>query len=129
MAVALSIYKKGQGTAARGTAAVVVMLLAGWAAHQMWFTAEGWPIAAQVIATGLVAGLLGLLPLYLVLFYQPVAEMLIETQQEMRKVAWSSRAEVIGSTVVVVVTVVLLSLFIFATDWVLLSLARIFGIY
>ncbi len=127
--MALSIYKKGQGTAARGVAAVAVVLLGLWAAHQMWFTTAGWPLVARVVATAVVAGLFGVLPLCLIMFHQPVAEMLIETQQEMRKVAWSTREEVIGSTVVVIVTVVLLSLFIFATDWVVLWLARLFGIY
>ncbi|HPD16717.1 MAG TPA: preprotein translocase subunit SecE [Planctomycetota bacterium] len=58
-----------------------------------------------------------------------MADLLIETQQEMRKVAWSSRAEVIGSTIVVLVTVVLLSLFIFVTDSILLALAGVFGVY
>ena len=58
-----------------------------------------------------------------------IADLLIETQQEMRKVAWSTRAEVIGSTFVVIVTVTLLSLFIYATDRVLLTLASIFGVY
>ena len=125
----LSIYKKGQGTAARGTAAVVLVLMAGWAARQMWFATEGWALAAQVIATGLVAFLFGGLPLYLVLFHHQMADLLIETQQEMRKVAWSTRAEVIGSTIVVIVTVTLLSLFIYVTDRILLTLATIFGVY
>jgi len=127
--MALRVYKKGQGTAARGTAGVVLALLAGWAARQMWFTTAGWALPAQVIATGLVAGLFGVLPLYLILFHHQVADLLIETQQELRKVAWSTRAEVIGSTAVVLVTVVFLSLFIFVTDTILLWLAEVLGVY
>jgi preprotein translocase SecE subunit len=127
--VVLSVYKKGQGTAARGTAAVVMLLLAGWASRQMWYTVADWPLAGRVIATSLVALLLGGVPVYLILFHQGVSELLIETQQEMRKVAWSSRAEVLGATLVVLVTVVLLAMFILVTDFVLLWLARVFGIY
>jgi len=127
--VAVSVYKKGQGTAARGTAGVVMVLLACWASRQMWFTVSDWSLPAQVVATAFVAFLFGALPLYLILFHQQVGDLLIETQQEMRKVAWSSRAEVMGATFVVLVTVVLLSMFIFATDTILLWLAEAFGIY
>jgi len=127
--VALSVYKKGQGTAARGAAGVIMVLLAIWASRQMWHTTFGWSVPAQVIATGFVAFLFGALPLYLILCHQTVGELLIETQQEMRKVAWSSREEVIGSTCVVLVTVVLLSMFIFVTDGLLMWLAGVFGIY
>jgi len=127
--VALSVYKKGQGGAARGSAGVVMVLLAGWASRQMWYTTADWSRPAQIIATALVASLFGALPLYLILCHPHVSELLIETQQEMRKVAWSSRAEVLGSTFVVLVTVVMLSMFIFVTDGILLWLAGVFGIY
>lgn len=127
--MALSVYKKGQGTAARGAAGVAMVLLAIWASRQMWYATIGWALPAQVIATGFIAFLFGALPVYLILCQQQVSELLIETQQEMRKVAWSSRAEVMGSTFVVLVTVVLLSMFIFVTDGVLLWLAGVFGIY
>ena len=127
--MALSVYKKGQGTAARGVAGVVAVLLGTWAAHQMWFTVyeSHWPV--RIFMTALIAFLFGLLPLYLILFHHQVADLLIETQQEMRKVAWSTRAEVLTSTAVVIVTVTLLSLFIFATDRILLWLAELFGVY
>lgn len=127
--MALSVYKKGQGTAARGIAGVAVALMAGWAARQMWFTTGGWGITGQVIATSIVAFLFGGLPLYLILFHPQIGDLFIETQQELRKVAWSSRAEVITSSIVVLITVVLLSVFILVTDTVLLWLASVFGIY
>ncbi len=127
--MAIGVYKKGQGTAARGAAAVALGLMAAWAARQMWYTTADWARPYQVAATALVAALFGALPIYLVLFHHQIADLLIETQQEMRKVAWSSRAEVIGSTIVVLVTVVLLSLFIFVTDSILLALAGVFGVY
>ena len=59
-----------------------------------------------------------------------VAELLIETQQEMRKVAWSSRSEVIGATTVVLVTVIILAVFILVTDLMvrgLFILIRLYG--
>jgi len=125
----LSVYKKGQGTAARGSAGVVLGLMALWASRQMWYSTGDWSLPAQIIATGFVAALFGGLPFYLILFHPQISDLLIETQQEMRKVAWSSRSEVITSSFVVLVTVVLLSVFIFVTDSVLLWLASVFGIY
>jgi len=44
------------------------------------------------------------------------ADFLIATESELKKVSWSSKAELIGSTIVVIVTVLLLSAIIFGTD-------------
>ncbi|NQT53221.1 preprotein translocase subunit SecE, partial [bacterium] len=52
-------------------------------------------------------------------------------QQEMRKVAWSGRSEVVGSTIVVVVVVALLAMFILLTDVVILKFVfgTLIGLY
>ncbi|MFP4055962.1 MAG: preprotein translocase subunit SecE [Candidatus Brocadiia bacterium] len=128
--MAVSVYKKGQGTAARGIAGLVAVLLGTWAAHRMWYYgAPTWPVPLRGGLTALVALLFGGVPLCLVLFHRGVVDLLIETQQEMRKVAWSPRHQVVGSTVIVVVTVVLLSLFIFVTDYVVALLNHFLGLY
>ena len=44
-------------------------------------------------------------------------DFLIATESEMKKVSWSSRAELLGSSAVVIVTVFLLALFIFVVDF------------
>ena len=44
------------------------------------------------------------------------ADFLIATESEMKKVSWSSRAELVGSTVVVIVTVLILAAYIFGVD-------------
>lgn len=49
------------------------------------------------------------------------ADFLIATESEMKKVHWSSRAELIGSTVVVIVTVLILAAYIFGVDSVILK--------
>ncbi len=110
----LSVYKKGQGTAARGLAGVLAVLVGGWAARSMYY--HGSTGTFGLVMTTLTALFFGGLPLYLVLFHRRVVDILIETQQEIRKVAWSSRSEVIGSTIVVVFVVALLSMFIVVTD-------------
>ena len=47
---------------------------------------------------------------------QRFADFLIATESEMKKVSWSSRAELVGSTLVVIVTVIILSAYIFGVD-------------
>jgi len=48
----------------------------------------------------------------------------------MRKVAWSSRREVVGSTIVVIVVVALLSMFILGLDMALLAIYKyVLGLY
>jgi preprotein translocase SecE subunit len=48
-----------------------------------------------------------------------------ETQEELRKCSWPTREELKGSTVVVMVTIVLLGAFTILVDWVLSSLMRV----
>lgn len=48
-----------------------------------------------------------------------------ETKQELAKVNWPTREEVIGSTVLVIVSTFLLAVFIFAVDVVLSFLTRV----
>jgi preprotein translocase subunit SecE len=45
-----------------------------------------------------------------------VVDFLVATETEMKKVSWSSRAELVGSTAVVIVTVFALALFIYTAD-------------
>jgi len=40
-----------------------------------------------------------------------------ESREELRKVVWPSRDEVFSSTMVVLVAVIIISLFLFVTDW------------
>ena len=49
-----------------------------------------------------------------------VVDFLVATETEMKKVSWSSRAELVGSTAVVIVTVFALALFIYFADYILI---------
>ncbi|NLX58365.1 MAG: preprotein translocase subunit SecE [Phycisphaerae bacterium] len=46
----------------------------------------------------------------------------------MKKVSWSSRAELVGSTIVVIVTVLVMAMYIFGVDTVLMTGLRWIGI-
>jgi len=56
---------------------------------------------------------------------QKVTKYFNDTVQELRKVAWPSRQELIGSTIVVVVMSILVSIFIGVVDQVLNKLVNL----
>ena len=56
---------------------------------------------------------------------QRVRSFVGEVKSEMDKVSWPSRAELVGSTVVVFVSVILLASFIASCDYVLSKLIKI----
>lgn len=45
-------------------------------------------------------------------------EFFIDTQAELQKVSWPARGELIGSTIVVVVCLVVMGIYIFCVDWI-----------
>lgn len=70
----------------------------------------------------LLAGLLlasGLYGLHWYLAKPKSADLLIETEAEMRKVTWPSMAEAVNSSVVVIVCVLFLMAYLAGADWVL----------
>jgi preprotein translocase SecE subunit len=48
-----------------------------------------------------------------------------ETQEELKKCTWPSRDDLKGSTVVVMITIVMLGLFTVGVDWILSNLIRL----
>ena len=53
---------------------------------------------------------------------------MIAGEGEMKKVSWSSRKEVVGSTKVVIITTFLMAAVLYAVDWVFATLFAQFGI-
>lgn len=123
-----TIYKKGQGYWTRmGTAlgaGVLAFLFAQFVFNQMRATpfgktANGDPkyISTQ-ICLGVAAAVLAV---FLFFFWRLMnkptnVDFLIATDSEMKKVNWTTRKELIGSTKVVIIFVVLISLFLFTLD-------------
>ncbi len=54
--------------------------------------------------------------LFVAFFHRKTGDVLIDTENEMRKVVWPTREEVAGSTAVVIVTVVLLGMSVYMVD-------------
>ena len=76
-----------------------------------------------LIATVLFAG--GMYALYTWLERPKSADLLIETEQELRKVTWPTGGEVINSSIVVIVCVLFLMSYLAAADWFLARIARV----
>ncbi len=76
-----------------------------------------------------IAFVYGLWALYRVVVNHPArADFLIETETELRKVAWPTRRDYVGSSIVVIVIVALLSLYLTAVDVTLNRLMMWLGI-
>jgi preprotein translocase SecE subunit len=125
----LEIYKKGQGKIARVTAYSLVGVLILFGAYRLFATfnvpGEGVLVAARIPVIGqitimkivaIVAFAVGLLLMHLVLNGPKLATLLIDTEQEMRKVSWPSKSEVKSATLVVVLVTFIMAFSLFGFD-------------
>jgi preprotein translocase subunit SecE len=115
----VQIYKKGQGKYTRTVtfvSSVVVALIAAVAMSKFLagFGTTRPPLIRFGIPTLLVIGV-GLLVLW-VINRAKTADFLIATEGEMKKVSWSSKKEIVGSTKVVIVTTFILAAVLFGVD-------------
>jgi len=123
----MKVYKKGQGNRARAVAALAATGIAAFGvaeAYGIWGTSISFVVACAILIVG-VAGT----GVYMSLINARTSEFLIETQAELKKVAWPPKAEVKGSTAVVVGTVIILGLFLHAVDFVLAIVTNIIRVY
>ena len=132
--MSLEIYKKGQGTKARVSAYVLLGLLVlfgAYACHAEFNTVGrgvGLPVAdalgdlpvigaftwMKLISLGVF--LAGMLLVHLWLNKPGSADLLIDTEQEMRKVSWPSWPEVKSASLVVVVVTFVFGMSLYAFD-------------
>ncbi len=127
----LSIYKRGQGVWTRGLAALGFLALGTYGALQT----QSWLIGYQNLGGPTVFGKtigVGLyLPVVIFLVFAALtvyvcnapkpANLLIETEIEMRKVTWPTSKEVLGATTVVIAVVLIIGMYLYSIDWVLQS--------
>ena len=137
------IYRKGVGIYARGAVAGLFGLAAIFAAYSLYGALIDLPAVSAgarvpllgirltwggvgacslfvlcgvficVFTTGFEVGLRGLDNKS-----KKAVEFFIETQAELQKVSWPARRELVGSTIVVVVCLVVMGVYIFCVDWV-----------
>lgn len=134
--MALELYKPEEATRSRGMLAVLVAGMLGYGVYSLYdFLAIGFwqrdliggalgdefPLSPRVILSGVLFVALGIAT-YVLVNHKKVVEFLIATEDEMTKVSWSPRHEVISSSVVVVATTVILGLYLWAVDSLLVFL-------
>jgi preprotein translocase subunit SecE len=111
------IYKRGQGRYTRIATFVGIMVIVVVGAGPLSEKLGGYTRTAYVRfgIPALVVALMGLL-MFWVVNRPKSADFMISTEGEMKKVSWSSRKEVVGSTKVVIITTFIVAALLFGVD-------------
>ena len=129
--MAFELYKSAQGRYVRVGTAIAAALIAlvvsyyGWGLLSRHLPDDfAYKVHVVYAAPAVLFAVLAAMTAYY-LNRPKAADFFIATESEMKKVSWSNKAELVGSTVVVIVTVILLALFIYLADnAIILTLAR-----
>ncbi len=122
--MAATIYKKGQGYWTRLMSAIAMGTLVLMGVVWLWDLLAAIRIGTLEVvyiqATGAVITLafFGWLGYYLIGCKAKVVDFMIATEGEMKKVNWSSRREILGSTWVVIGLTIFIALYCFSFDFV-----------
>ena len=125
--MALQVYKKGQGYWTRmmtGIAAGLLIVMGGvWLSDTLGGVRIGSlePVYLQAGAFVLIMAVFGFLGYYLVGCKPQFVDFLIATEGEMKKVNWSTRREIMGSTWVVIGLTVVIAVIISVLDYLIYS--------
>ena len=127
------VYKRTQGTYTRlGTAAGGgIMILAGadFLYRKLAFESDaGWTVYLQTGIPLLALIMFGLLLWWLVGANRKTCDFMIATEGEMKKVSWSSRSELIGSTKVVILFTVTMASLLFMVDMIFMVFFNSVGV-
>ena len=126
----MKIYKRNQGRYARLASALVVLLLSAWGMFSLYTvlsTSESIPMWVTIVVPLALLGLIFFF-VYKASNSSKAAEFLIATEGEMKKVSWSTKAEVIGSTKVVIVATFMMAAFLFLVDIVFSTGFKVLGV-
>lgn len=136
--MALEFYNPDAAKISRGVTASCLGSLLLYGSLSLYdFLAEGWwmtplpnigealgeefPLAPRTfLCLALIAGS-GYF-IYWLVNYKKYVDYLVETEAELKKVTWPSKPEVTASSIIVVVTTILLGVYIFAVDYLLISI-------
>ncbi|MBE7446284.1 MAG: preprotein translocase subunit SecE [Planctomycetia bacterium] len=136
------VYRKGFGLYSRIAVGVALGFLALFAAVSLYNALIELPdivrdVKVPLVGIGLTWGLLSSFALFVFLGFivcvfvagletgvkpldnmgRKTVEFLIDTQGELQKVLWPTRYELVGSTAVVIVSVVIIGIFVLGVDW------------
>ena len=125
------IYKRGQGKNTRVVTFLAVMVLGVWGAYMLSqklgaYQSTRAPLARYGAPTVLLLALAVLI--FWIVNRPRSADFMIATESEMKKVSWSSRREIAGSTKVVILTTVILASLLFGVDLIFAFIFRSIGV-
>jgi preprotein translocase SecE subunit len=136
----LALYKPGQAKTARWSAYLLGSLIAFLGVLALYGTINvpgkhvyvaGVPVIGAITLYKIIAVcvfVLGVYALHLILNRPAMVDLLIDTEQELKKVSWPSRVEVKNATLVVALVTFVMGFILFWADEVLQYLLRfIFG--
>ena len=120
--MSVAMYKPDQGYWTRMSTAIAAGVLVASAAAWAWgqLSVVKTSFAIEYLQGGVAIFILavGLAVVYWLCYSKPAScEFLIATEGEMKKVNWSSRREIIGSTWVVITVAFVIAAMIFLVDW------------
>lgn len=132
--MALELYKPEEATRTRGLIGVLLAGLLGYGLFHLHEFLAGWsfwkddmasgalgaefPISPRVLLVA-VLGVLTALGIYLLVNHHRVVDFFIDTEKEMQNVSWAPKHEVISSSIVVVITVIILAGYLGLVDYAL----------
>ena len=129
--MALLRYKPEQGFYTRTLSfywfAILATALAAW----IWLRLDIMPDDTKLLwqgGTALAMALVFLPLLWYVINKPRIADFMIATELEMRKVNWPSRREIIGSTIVVIAGTLIFAVLLFLIDLIFGTIFRSIGI-
>ena len=127
------IYKSGQGYWVRLMSAIGFGVIVALGLIWLWKQIETIDFGiestyAQVIGILVAAGIFGILGYWLIGVKSGSVDFMIATEGEMKKVNWSSRAELTRSTMAVIGLTLIVALFCWGVDVVFALLFRVTGV-
>jgi preprotein translocase SecE subunit len=120
--MSVGIYKQGQGYWVRLMSAIGLGLLVMMGVVWLWDQLSGVqigdvePVYVQGGIAVITVAICGLIGYHLIGRKPKLVEFMIATEGEMRKVNWSTRREVVGSTILVILLTLFIALFCQVAD-------------
>ena len=115
--MAFKIYKRGQGYYTRLVSALTVFAIIAIGSFVLYqkLTVVGNPWIEIFVPIGVCAVFSFLV--FWVVNHPKIADFMIAAEGEIKKVSWSSRSEIIASTIVVIGVVIFMSTLLFVADF------------
>ena len=123
-----NIYKRGQGYYTRLYSGLAMFLIIGFGCYALYSKLQGANIWVETLVPAGLCVVLCIL-VYWLLNKPNLADFLIAAEGEVKKVNWSTRREIVVSTVIVICVVAFMACLLFFADMGFQFLFRSLGIY